>query len=145
MARIVEQAGGAKAALGVGLAGLIGIAGITVAIALASCEVSSRTASRPTPKPITKSASMPRVDPNVESRAGTSTIGAAPAVTSVMSAPLPTSEPQMRVRIVSGADTVRITCPGGVEIGQGEPKGTTTLSPGAKTDGLIEKWTVAGR
>ena len=134
MAQMIEQAGGARAALGVGLAGLIGIAGITVAVALASCEVSSRTASRTTSKPITKSANMPRVDPGVESHGGTSTIGAAPAVTNVMSAALPTSEPQMRVRIVSAADTVRITCPGGVEIGQGEPKGTTTLSPGAKTE-----------
>lgn len=134
MARAIEQAGGAKAALGVRLAGLIGIAGITVAVALASCEVSSRTASRPTPKAVTKTAAMPRVDPAIEPRGGTSTIGAAPGATSVISAPLPTSEPQMRVRIVSAADTVRITCPGGVEIGQGEPKGATTLSPGAKTE-----------
>lgn len=136
MARVIEQAGGAGAALGVGLAGLIGIAGITVAVTLASCEMSSRTASRTTPKAVTKSASMPRVDPGVESRTSTSSSAATTGTStpSVMSAPLPTSEPQMRVRIVSAADTVRITCPGGVEIGQGEPKGTTTLSPGAKTE-----------
>ena len=51
-----------------------------------------------------------------------------------MIAPIPTSEPQMRVRILSGAEIIRITGVGGVTTGQGDPKGATTLSPGAKTE-----------
>jgi stage II sporulation protein D len=135
MAQLVEKAGGARAALGVGLAGLIGVAGIAVAVTLASCEVSSRTTRR-TPSESPKTASLPRVNSQVETHAkgAPSSTPVAAAGQSVAAAPLPTSEPQMRVRIMAGTETVRITCPGGVEIGQGDPKGATTLSPGAKTE-----------
>ncbi len=133
MSHVVERAGGARAAIGAGFAGLIALAGIGVAVTLGSCEVSSRAARRESPKQSVARAELPRMDAGVEHRSQSA--GAPTPVSAMgMAAALPTSEPQMRVRILSSADTIRLTCAGGVTIGQGEPKGATTLSPGAKTE-----------
>src|SRR5689334_833622 len=131
MAQLIERHGGPGRVLATGFAGLVGVVGLAVAVVMTSCEAASRTdrpaeASRAAPARTTNRSvahtPLPRLDPALERQ-----VSAA-------------DEPQMRVRIIAGGDGLRVGShggSGGVLVGQGDPKGSTTLSPGAKTDRRI--------
>jgi stage II sporulation protein D len=119
LANFVRESGGGGKIITLAAGGLLAISGIAVAITLASCESSSqRTAAKTAhhaPSAVRKD-DLPSLPPN-------------------MDAPVPAAgEPEMRVRILTAIDGVKIGATGGVLVGQGEPKGAIALPPGAKTE-----------
>jgi stage II sporulation protein D len=118
IANFVRRAGGGGRVITLAAGGVLAISGIAVAISLASCEASStHAASKPTSRHAPSMAhgdlpSIPRLD-----------------------APAPIAgEPEMRVRILTAVEGVKVGATGGVLIGQGDPKGSIALPAGAKAE-----------
>ncbi len=118
MQQAVRTGGEPSQLFAAALAGFIALAGIGVAVTLTACEVAScgpRAARKPSAKePITHAAS--------------------PAIPNMDAPARATGEPEMRVRIFTAVDTLRVNATGGVLLAQGDPKALTALPPGAKTD-----------
>ncbi|HVU64528.1 MAG TPA: SpoIID/LytB domain-containing protein, partial [Phycisphaerales bacterium] len=118
LANFVRALGGGGKVITFAAGGLLAASGIAVAISLASCETSShRAAARSTPghgSSVVHRDDLPKL----------------PTIDSVPVA----GEPEMRVRILTAVDGVKIGATGGVLIGQGDPRGAVALPPGAKSE-----------
>src|SRR5438105_14910051 len=115
MPKFVRESGARASALAAGV-GLIALAGTGVAATLTACEVSSCASARSTIASARARADLPEVPLVAPAHAR------APAA------------PEMRVRIFTAVDSVQISGPGGVLIGQGDPRGRTALPIGAKAE-----------
>ncbi len=89
-----------------GFAGLVGAVGVLVAVTMTSCELAE------------SSARARRAQPG--ERAAT-TASEPPSRGAIRSS----GEPEMRVRILAGAETIRLSAPSGMLVGQGDPRGVT--------------------
>jgi stage II sporulation protein D len=119
MSKAVRSGGDPKQLLAATLVGLIALSGIGVAVTLTSCEASSggsHGARKTAPKDTVAHRSSPAL-PNMD----------------VPSSRAP-SEPDIRIRILTAVDGVKVNASGGVLVGQGDPKGSVALPSGAKTD-----------
>lgn len=127
MAKVVRALKGPESKVAAGLAGLVGVIGLGVAITMTSCEIAdsaSRRARRDSDAPTKRDVARSSV-PGKANQPNVATSSAAI-----------TGEPQMRVRIVTSATTVAIKGGSGLIIGQGDPRGVVALAEGAKTESV---------
>ncbi len=127
MAKVVRALKGPESKVAAGLAGLVGVIGLGVAITMTSCEIADSASRR----------ARRDAEPSVKRETAKNTT--TPSKTRPSSVPPPasnamTGEPQMRVRILTSVNAITIKGSQGLTLGQGDPRGVVALADGAKTE-----------